>query len=76
MQVNYDNRQYEIIQGPYIDGIGSELYYTAVALDSRGHEFRVYWEIFENALDAWDKEENYPEDCAADWENPSSVYEM
>lgn len=73
MQISYNQETYTLTQEAYLDGIGNDLYYTAIAIDSHGKEFKVYWEVFQQAMDAWEEMKEYAEENAADWNNPSAV---
>ena len=74
--VNYKGEPYILLQNAYIEGHQNDQYYTAVALDSKGHKYQIYWEIFEDFLEDMAKSADLDESYLCDWKNPSSVTKL
>lgn len=93
--VTYEGKEYILIQQAYIMGVGieewsnEEVYYLANAIDSKGNEYEVEWELNEDTKKAYNEIErqreaeelpNYSlvedESTACDWDRPVDVREI
>ena len=60
----------KLTQRPYIDSIGSDPYYTALAIDIQGNDYTVIWDIIIDDPDSWDDNSNM-----CDWDSPSEIFD-
>lgn len=87
--LTHKEKEYTLIQQPYIGGINEEPYYLANAIDSKGNEYEVEWELNEYTREKYVELErqiearevpNYSlvedESNACDWDNPIDIREI
>lgn len=87
--ITYKGKEYTLMQQPYIAGINEEPYYLANAIDNKGNEYEVEWELNEYTREMYDETErqrelgeipNYSlvedESNACDWDNPVCVTQI
>ena len=88
-KITYEGKEYTLTQQAYIAGMNEEPYYLANAIDNKGNEYEVKWELNEYTREKYDeiekqielgKEPNYSlvedESDACDWDCPINVREF
>lgn len=66
--VTFEGKEFALTQQAYVDGPANGTpYYKASAVDQKGNEYEVTWEVVEN----WEQVEDESEMC--DWDNPVEV---